>query len=419
MIKKIVLAIPLCIFMTSLRADSVCSVIDIPGLSFIGADVVANPTDPNDAIFCIQVSNVTLDLSGFNISQDLSNTVTGFNGIVVSPGLSNITIRNGTIQGLTGMGIIIGDGCTNITIENINVINCDTSGIFFDGNLTSIIQDGLISNCFIYSCTGAQGNPAYGLRLVYCDNIAIENSTFDRNDAASVNNGYGISAEWCTTCNFSNCEMNANGGENIGIGINLYNSDWSIIENCRAMNNISRASGSSQAVGFLIDTSNHTSITNCVSKHNNNVLAESYGFKATNGSDNVFELCQSNQNIGGTVAAGFLLNDNESNSAIINCQSRVNNGGASGDGYGILLDTAQNCDILFNDVINNTGSTGIGLSDTVVNTTNLIAGTISFNNTTTGYQVSRTVGAFPMVTASLGDFSTTTTSKYLNIDFVQ
>lgn len=402
--------------MNYINTTSICTIINSPGMISPGGDVLFDPTDPDDSGYCIQSGDVILDFGGFNILQDPSDPIPGFTGITVSPGLSNITIRNGTIQGMTGLGIIVGAGCTNITLENINVIGCNATGILFNGNIASIIQDGSINNCLIYSCTGANGDPAYGLRLIYCDNFDIQNSTFDRNDAGTANSGYGISTEWCTTCRFTNCEINANGGNTLGVGINIYNSQWSIIENCIALNNISRSSSTARAIGFLIDTSSHTTINNCISKHNNNVLAQGYGFQATNGFDNIFNICESNQNIGGTIAAGFLLNNNESSSSLIKCQSSVNNGGASGTGYGILLDTAQNCDILYNNISNNTGLVGVGLTDTVIDTTNLIAGTISFSNTTTGYQVTRVTGTFPVVTSFVYDFPTTV-NQYTNINF--
>jgi len=417
--KKLLLLIPLWLITNQLKADSICSVINTPGISQLGGDALADPTDTNDSMYCINVSNVIFDLGGFNIAQDPSNRIAGFNAINISPGLSNIVIRNGTVQGMTGVGIFVGAGCNNISLENMSVIDCDATGILFNGNSASVIQDGLVDNCLIYSCTGANGNPAYGLRLIYCDNINVQGSTFDRNDAGDTNNGYGISSEWCTTCRFGDCEVNANGGMSLGVGINIYNSQWSIIQNCNAINTVGRGTGSASAIGFLIDTSNHTTISNCISKHNNNVLAEAYAFKATNGSDNLFSNCEANQTIGGTIAAGFLFNNTESASSIINSQARVNNGGTAGTGYGILLDTAQNCDILFNNLTNNNGLVGVGLKDTVVDTTNLIAGTVSFNNATAGYQVSRTTGSFPVITASLGDFSTTLTSKYVNINFIQ
>lgn len=405
--------------MSYLNAQSICNVLNSPGLTLIEQDTVADPDITNDSMYCIEASDVILDLGGFTISQDPADPMPGFTGITVSPGLSNIIIRSGTIQGMTGSGIVIGEGCTNVTIEDITILECNASGIILNGNLGNTIKDGSISNCYVYSCTGVASNPTYGLRLIYCDNIVVQDSTFNRNDASTVNNGYGISAEWCTTCRFTDCEASANGGNAIGVGINIYNSEWSTLENCKTINNISRSSGSAQAVGFLIDTSNHTTINQCLSKHNNNAVAQAYGFHATNGSDNILESCQANQNTGGTKAAGFLFDSNEAQSSLLNCLSILNNGGASGDGYGILLDTAQHCDILFNNVSNNTGSTGVGLEDTVINTTNLIAGTIAFNNTTTNYQVTRTSGTFPVVTASLGDFSATTTAGiYVNIDFM-
>lgn len=417
--KKLLLMILTGLTMNPIHGQSICLNIGSPGYGISGT-IVADPTDPNDAIICITQSNVVIQMNGFTIMQDPANTVGGFNGIVIGPDVSNVTIQNGTVQGVTGIGIVILEGCTNILIQNVNVLECNQAGILFDGNLSSTIQDGFISNCYVYSCTGLEGNPAYGLRMIYCDNITVEDSTFNRNDAGTSDTGYGVSAEWCTTCNFTDCDANGNGGSTLGVGFNIYNCQWTVIENCNAINNISRSSDPARAIGFLVDTSSYSIIQNCLSVHNNNALAEAYGFDATNGTNNLFENCIAKQNVGGTIAAGFLFENNESDSSLYTCESHLNNGGASGDGYGILLNAAQTCDILGNKVISNSGgATGIGLADTVIDTTNLINHTVSFNNTFTGYQVTRTIGSFPMITAENGDFSAIENVANTNIYFIQ
>lgn len=417
--KKLLLMIPLWLTMHSAYGQSICIELVNPGDS-LGGSIIADPVEPNDAIFCVIGSDVTIEMNGFTIYQDPLNTVTGLNGIVISPGLSNITIQNGTIGAVSGAGIVVGEGCTNITIQNVNVLQCNELGIIFNGNMSDIIQDGYIYNCYVYSCTGLEGNPTYGLRMVYCDNITVEDSTFNRNDAGTNDVGYGVSAEWCTTCNFVSCDANANGGTTTGVGFNIYNCQWTVLENCNAINNISRSSDPASAVGFLLDTSSYSIVKSCLSLHNNNALAEAYGFEATNGTDNLFVKCIAKQNVGGTTAAGFLFADSETDSSMYDCQSHLNNGGSSGNGYGILLDTAQTCDIIGNKVIGNIGGgLGVGLADTVLNTTNLINQTISFNNTYTGYQVTRTSGSFPVLTASLGNFSTIKTVQNTNYYFTQ
>jgi hypothetical protein len=59
---------------------------------------------------------------------------------------------------------------------------------------------------------------------------------------------------------------------------------------------------------------------------------------------------------------------------------------------------------------------GIGLKDTTTNTNNYIAGNLSYANTTTGYDIFRTAGSFPVTFASTGNFSALEQiSKYINI----
>ena len=64
----------------------------------------------------ISASNVTLDLNGHTVSG-------GTNGIVVNGGLSNVTIKNGRIDGVSADGIQINGGCRNIIIQDVLIKN--------------------------------------------------------------------------------------------------------------------------------------------------------------------------------------------------------------------------------------------------------------------------------------------------------
>lgn len=414
------LALPICLlFGFQAYAASVCSDVSSSGIYSYGGSIEAEPTETDDAAICINASDVIVDLGGYVYGQLLSNRWGGFTGIKIASGLKNVTIKNGTIQNVTGYGIWVGAGCQDILFEDVTVNSCDKAGMFFDGNTSDHITHVVMNDCTILSCTGAEGQPAYGLRMVYADNVVINNGVFNTNDAATTNVGYGASVEWCSAVVLKNCIAHANGGSTLGVGLHLYNSDWVTIKDGSFVNNISRSGSTSRAIGCLLDTAEHCTLLNCIAKHNNNSLAEAYGFQCLNGSDNQFEKCIAKQNVGGSKAAGFYFKTNEAYSSLLKSEARLNNGGASGTGYGLLLEGAQNCDILGNKFIRNIGSVAYGLKDTVVDTTNLTAGNISYQNTTTGFDVSRTVGSFPVVTASVGDFSALTTNNYLNIHFTE
>ncbi|OQA34152.1 MAG: hypothetical protein BWY54_00880 [Candidatus Dependentiae bacterium ADurb.Bin331] len=401
------------------KADSVCSVIDQPGNYEYGADNIVSPSDPDDAIVCITSSNVVVDLGEHVFAQTPGNTVGGLNGVVISADLKNVTLRNGNIGNVTGAGIIVNEGCENIVIENIQIRECPAGGILLAGTSLNAIKDGSIIDCLVLSCTGNNGGPAYGMRLVECDNFVLKNCVFENNDAGTIASGFGLSLENCDSCKIVDCSAQNNGGNILGVGISLFQCRWAIVRNCNSMNTIARsASGTSKAVGFLINDCDHNTLTDCIVKHSNSSLSQSYGFELLDGSDNMCVLCNSRNNSGATVAAGFAINGTESQTALMECTSRINNGGVAGTGYGIYINGPQNCDIWQNKLIGNTGLIGVGLKDTTTDTTNLIAGNLSFQNTTTAFDVNRTSGSLPVLFATVGDFSTiASASDYENIAF--
>lgn len=397
---------------------SVCTVIDFPGTYEFSA-LELFPTDPNDCGISVQTDDVIIDFGGEFLTQDSSSTATGFIGIRIEANHANITIKNVDIKFLTGIGIYVADGCSNIRIENVTINDCDISGIVFAGTTVNQINDCFINNVFVTSCTGFDGNPAFGIRLIQCDNIELCHSTLNQNDGQTSNSGFGLSLEHCSACNIHDCQVNNNGGNVRGVGICLFETQWTTLCKCTILNSIARSSMmDNKAAGVLLEQSSHNVVKNCIVKHSNNLVGNAYGFESCNGNDNTFKNCISKNNSAGVVTAGFILRGNELRSNITHCRASLNDGGVSGAGYGILLDTAQNCDILFNEEMGNSGSTGIGLRDTVTNTTNLIAGNLSFVNTTTGFDVMRTMGAFPVLSAQVGDFSNiTNASPYMNIFF--
>ena len=400
------------------RAVSIAQVIDFPGYYQFG-DMEGAPTDANDYVISVESNDVIIDFQGAVISQQAGNEVSGFSGVRVAPNFSNVCIKNIAVRGLTGKGMLVEEGCTDVMVEHLTINDCDAGGIVFVGTTADPIKRGVINECLVSSCTGENGGPAYGCRLIECDNVTVQDSTFLNNDGTTVASGFGISMEWCEACKLLDCQANDNGGNTLGVGINLFQSKWTLVSDCKILNTLARAGGSEdRAVGLLVDQSTNNVILNSITHHNNNLVSKSYGFEAKGGSGNVFKGCFAENNVGGTSSAGFALRDTETRSSVYNCESRRNDGGASGVGYGIYLESAQNCDVLFNKVFDNAGATGVGLKDTVLDTTNLIAGNVSFSNATLAFDVVTTGSPLPVLSAFVNDFSAIqNVSDYMNIDF--
>lgn len=199
--------------------------IDTPGFYKL-ADNIANQ-------ITITVSDVTLDMNGLTISN-------GASGISINSGLSNVTIRNGTIAEVSD-GIVVNTACTNVILKDIKVKNC-IRGINID-HATDII----IRNCdFIANTTGLHSNTAH--------NVVVEDCVATGNIQAS----YSLLTS--TTCTFIDCKALATGEGNtraFGDASNIFgfvtqNGYGNIFERCiaNATQGLTTTSENSIVAGF-------------------------------------------------------------------------------------------------------------------------------------------------------------------------
>lgn len=408
-------------FMTVYMAQ----VIDQPGTYTIGNDIQYVAQGDNDSIFIITSDDVILNLNGNTISQDSSDTATGLIGVLVDANVSNVTIARGTIKNLAnGIGIAVRDGAQQVYVRGINVSSCDQAGILFDGVASGTgIGNIEIENCSVYSCVGYNGSSARGIHLKYVDNGSIVACRANNNDAVLTGSGYGIIFEGCSNCEFTDIETFDNGGNQWGIGMYGLNSVSCNIINSKSANNVVHETVlSSTAAGYYLEGCTSVSLYDCQATNNLNTsaLGTVGGYIAINGLGNSFNNSIALGNIGGNIAAGYLMTATEARSAVLSCKAVVNQASmVDGTAYGVLLDNVQDC--VCNETIlgSNVGFVGIGLRDTVVDTQNLIYGNFSYSNTTTGYDVTRVTGTFPVVFASVGDFTQLlNVSNYYNVAIV-
>ena len=401
---------------------SAITLIDSPGVWPLGGPITANPQTPNDTIISIVNSNVIFDAHDFVINQESNNTMPGLIGIYIAPQLTNITIKNCTINGLSGPGIYIGDGCSKIYLENISIINCNQTGILVDGNLLgSKISDITITNCLISSCKGIDTNPVYGLHMIATKNATISNCTFNDNQTYLADNGYGINLENCYACEFNSCKSYDNGGNILGAGISIINSIGCSFIDCNANGNSALTQvTTSTSCGFFINSCTATLLSSCNALDNSNSKGSGIGFTSYNNLNSIFKNCMAANNLGGIVAAGFYFDANDSNFGINNNVAAANIATLeNGKSFGILLNGAQGFLISNNTFASNLGAEGYGLVDTTINTNNLFTNNLSYNNTSTGYSITFTKGEFPVSFASNNNFSNLKkTSQYFNVAIV-
>jgi len=149
-------------------------------------DIVFNWTDPNSTgtiqnAIVISASNVTLDLNNKTLSQNGAGIAIG---ILVSPGVSNVTIKNGTVRYFKGIGIRA-KGCDTLHFDDLNVLNNGTS-IYDQLHGKSIWAAGVAlvdcSNIYMQGCK-VNENSDTGLVGGGVTNLQVNNCSFDNNTA--------------------------------------------------------------------------------------------------------------------------------------------------------------------------------------------------------------------------------------------
>jgi hypothetical protein len=374
------------------------------------------PSAANDTIIQIDASNVVLDLKGKLIDQRSDNTQGGLDGITISPLVSEVTIQNANIKNITGVGIRVGNACTKINILDSKIESCASGGILLNGSTPGVIGC-TIRNATITSCTGYGGNPAYGIRVIKGNTVAIYDSALAFNDAVSTSSGYGISIENSSNCAVFNTTVGRSGGSGIAAGIAVIASSDILLQE-DAVYRSTAYTGT--AYGYMIEQCSSVLSTKCRSSVNTGLSFSSYGFALQNGQKNVIEDLISGFNTSAQLTAGILFN-NESQSIVINSNTRGNATTITGTAYGILLTgTCDKCSIDTNKIINNSGaSETFGIADTREQSTSMILGNIAFNNATNFSVTYTDIVELPVTDASLSDFPGTAdinaSNAYMNI----
>jgi hypothetical protein len=393
-----------------------------PGFFYLIGNQTYGTSDPNDAIIVISSSNVVLDLQTFSIDQE--GVFPGCDGILINPNLSNITIKNGGIKNLTGVGIHVSDGCTGINIEHIKISGCNTAGILYDGSTTGINLS-LLQQVNILTCTGSGGNPAYGLRAINSANINAITCLMAYNDAGLTTSGFGLSLESCTECAFGQCLFTNNGGSNLAAGVALNQCNNCVFEGCiTKFNTAHDLAGSGSACGIFINQSSGILFNLCDSNNNLNILPPGYasmGALVLSSTSCIFRDSVFEFNRGARKSAGINL-FNTSQTFIDNCILRTNTTTISGFAYGLYLQGSVNdmCHIINSNYISNSGISGtFGILDDRNPSTNVILNNFAYNNGT-NYSVTYPIGVIlPRIIGSMSalpGLPTGQAGKFDNID---
>lgn len=443
-------------------------IISKPGQYYVSGDIQFNPikNPTSSTIYHITTSNVVLDLNGGMISQGSSNTTLDMVGVKIDPNVHHVTIRNGTIHHLSGVGISIGSGSSNIKLQNLHITDCVQGSVLGSGTEESPIKSLEMFNLFLSHNTGdpsvygddTNTYDAQGAKLSYVEHFTIDSCGFSNNQTTNNDQAYGLYLEHCvggsiSSCNFAlnkstdeayglfaqQCQaleiygskfVGNNSSDEEGYGLALRGSSNNRVYRCEALGN----EGKNDVFGFWaqgftttvvvgevpITTyygSHHNSFVECESIENKASSGNAYGFYSAGSTSNAFihSLSQGNQSgtSASTIAAGIYVTEltlssttyKETLFSIDHCYIKGNYA-QNGMGAGIIIAQCENGHVDSNWVLNNTGSTSsYGIIDQSTDSSTLIMNNYAYGHTKNySANYSESNADIPVASASIGDF---------------
>lgn len=309
----------------SLKLCAVTFLIDQPGTYNLGIDIVEIGTN----VVQITASNVTLDLGGHTLAG-------GINGIVINPGLSFVTIKNGKIASITNDGISIGQSCANIILDGLTIVQCGHNAITANSGLNGSFMTnniiGFSGSAGLSVATNCSSIRVKELKISSCSGPAIEllgtssvsevkNSFFENITTVScalsatfthvihVENGDNIifanlgifssgnnSTETkliefsqSSQCNIRGALLSANSAGSL-IGVSLKQTESMVIKEVSVINSCATFG---DLTGFLLsNTANNNLFSVCNVGTSSATFGHARGFNLTNASDGlVFDTC--------------------------------------------------------------------------------------------------------------------------------
>jgi len=263
-----------------------------PGYYILTNDILYKPQSSGTACILISHDNVVLDLNTHVISEvgESSKGLSSY-AIKISPGVKNVTIKNGGIKDFYGGAFHIYGSSENV-ISDIHIERMSIAA-------TSCDEDSAI--CY----------------LGYARNVFIKNTSFSNNEnftKGSVFKGNSLKALKMSFVLFS-------GNKNFSTGIDIKNSTTSFF------NTVSISSFESDLhenfIGLTLSGCSESQFLNISIENNAGTyksLQSCYGFNLINSSNNVFDNCSVKGNVAIKSNIGFNLYQNTGSNLFKQCE---------------------------------------------------------------------------------------------------
>ncbi len=318
-------------------------------------------------VLAVTTSHVTIDLNGFSIIGGGSNV-----GILLNTGVSNVTIRNGTVRSCS-VGVS-GSVRTNIRVEQVRFVSNSAGGV-------TIGDGGSLIGC------QAEGNGIFGLRAA--SQCVARDCQSHGTTGTTGTNGNGI--EVGSDANVSGCLGSENAGNGIQVGARAR------IVNCTANGN--SLNGIQASTGSLVSDCNAG-------------LNGGDGINSPSANSSVSILrCNANLNTGDGIecGTGCLVEGNH-------CRG---NGNGAGDGAGIHI-TNTDTRVEGNMVASNDRGIDITSAGCLIIRNTAVGNTLNYTiaaNNRYGPVIDITTSGTPLVSGSVAADTTTSSHPWANFAY--
>ena len=233
----------------------------------------------NMSVLTIATSNITIDLNGQTLlySGPLDKTV---HGIIINPGVSNVTIRNGTLMGFPGVGILspgtLYHPVNHLTLDRVKIISC------YQGIVLCTTNNAILINCITTGNMNPTGT-TQGIKCSSCKGTTMQ-QCMSNNNTSPLGSCYGYFLTGCKTTSLSYCSASGNEGAQETAGIYFENMlRNNCIQNCTCNGN---SSTTGESYGILLANSEQAYVQDSATQGNVSTAIDcfSYGIRLKNAS---------------------------------------------------------------------------------------------------------------------------------------
>lgn len=259
-------------------------VIEVPGVYYLGENILFAPTVDSIAAITVRAHNVTLNFRGYTLSmtQAAFDSFDNITGVLVDSGFNNFSMGNGYLDLFSDQGVLVNTDnfvstdhrniiVSRLIVSNIGKLTTQTSfAIGSRGGINVCGADGVVVNFCQTSNVRAVAD-SEGMAVNYCSSILMDNCLSQSTEGENATGiALGIYVFSFVNATLNKCTATKTSAKFV-IGIAVSDGSGIVLSNCSSHNNRSYGVSAPRGgflAGIQIDSTNGFSLTDCTSQDN-------------------------------------------------------------------------------------------------------------------------------------------------------